>query len=165
MVVLLSLNDNIFHLELEMRLTERKVAATLRQHGYKLTPQRRVVIRAITSNQEHLTPTDIYEKVHQDQPNMGLTTIYRTLEILDKLGLICEVHAGDSCRSYIISAPGHHHHLICSNCGRVVALPHCELAEAQQSLSKQTGFRIDGHLLEFIGLCQACQKEVTGFSA
>ena len=141
-----------------MRLTERKVVATLRQHGYKLTPQRRVVIQAIASNQEHLTPADIYEKVHQDQPNMGLTTIYRTLEILARLKLICELHAGDSCRSYTTSAPGHHHHLICANCGKVIDSPDCELAEAQQSLSKQTGFRIDSHLLEFIGLCQACQK-------
>jgi len=159
-VVLLSLNDNIFHLELEMKLTERKVVATLRQHGYKLTPQRRVVIQAIASNQEHLTPTAIYETVHQDQPNIGLVTIYRTLEILAKLKLICELHAGDSCRSYTISAPGHHHHLICSNCGKVIDFPSCELEEAQQSLSKETGFRIDDHLLEFIGLCQACQKEI-----
>ncbi len=144
-----------------MRLTERKVVATLRQNGYKLTPQRRVVIQAIASNQEHLTPTAIYEKVHQHQPNIGLVTIYRTLEILAKLKLICELHAGDSCRSYTISAPGHHHHLICSNCDKVVNLPSRELEEAQQSLSKQTGFRIDSHLLEFSGLCQVCQKEVT----
>ena len=143
-----------------MRLTGRKVVATLRQHSYKLTPQRRVVIQAIVSNQEHLTPTAIYEKVHQDHPDIGLVTIYRTIEILAKLKLICELHAGGSCHSYTISAPGHHHHLICSNCGKVVDFPSCELEEAQQSLSKQTGFRIDSHLLEFIGLCQTCQKEV-----
>ncbi len=144
-----------------MRLTERKVGATVRQPGYKLTPQRRVVIQAIATNQEHLTPTAIYETVHRDQPNIGLVTIYRTLEILARLELICKLHAGDSCRSYTISAPGHHHHLICSNCSKVVDFPSCELEEAQQSLSEQTGFRIDGHLLEFIGLCQACQKEIT----
>jgi len=143
-----------------MRLTGRKVVATLRQHSYKLTPQRRVVIQAIVSNQEHLTPTAIYEKVHQDHPDIGLVTIYRTIEILAKLKLICELHAGGSCHSYTISALGHHHHLICSNCGKVVDFPSCELEEAQQSLSKQTGFRIDSHLLEFIGLCQTCQKEV-----
>jgi len=141
-----------------MRLTERKVVAILRQHGYKLTPQRRVVIQAIVSNHEHLTPADIYEKVHRDQPNMGLTTIYRTLEILTGLKLICELHVGDSCRSYTTNALGHHHHLICSNCGKVVDSRRCELAEAQQSLAKRTGFRVDGHLLEFIGLCPACQK-------
>ncbi len=144
-----------------MRLSERRVAATLRQHGYKLTPQRRVVMRTILSTQDHLTPAAIYEKVHQDYPNIGLVTIYRTLEILTRLGLICELHAGGSCHSYTISALGHHHHLICSNCGTVVDFHGFELGEVEQSLSKETGFRIDGHLLELIGLCQACQKEAT----
>jgi len=131
----------------------------LKQYGYKLTPQRRVVIRAIASTRDHLTPTAIYEKVRQDHPNIGFVTIYRTLEILAELGLICELHAGGSCRSYTISAPGHHHHLICSGCGKVIDFTGYELGEVQQSLSKETGFRIDGHLLEFIGLCLACQKE------
>ena len=140
-----------------MRLTEREVVTTLRQHGYKLTWQRRVVIRTVVSTQDHHTPIAIYEKVHQDYPNIGLVTIYRTLEILTRLNLICELHAGGSCHSYTIAAPGHHHHLICSNCGRVVDFTGCELEEMQQSLSKKTGFRIDGHLLEFIGLCQTCQ--------
>ncbi|MBA7661114.1 Ferric uptake regulation protein [subsurface metagenome] len=144
-----------------MRLTERKVAAVLRQHSYKLTPQRRVVIQAIASNQDHLTPTAIYERVHQHHPSIGFVTIYRTLEILAQLGLICELHAGGSCRSYTISAPGHHHHLICSNCSRVIDFTGCELGKVEQDLSSKTGFRIEGHLLEFIGLCQTCQKEAT----
>jgi len=160
-MILVLLNENIFHLEPEMRLTERKVAAILRQHSYKLTPQRRVVIQAIASNQDHLTPTAIYERVHQHHPNIGFVTIYRTLEILAQLGLICELHAGGSCRSYTISAPGHHHHLICSNCSRVIDFTGCELGKVEQDLSSKTGFRIEGHLLEFIGLCQACQKEAT----
>ena len=144
-----------------MRLTERKIAATLRQHGYKLTPQRRSVIRTIASTQDHLTPAAIYQKVHQDQPSIGLATIYRTLDILAKLELICELHAGGSCHSYTISASGHHHHLICSNCGVVIDFAGYDLGEMQEKLSRGTGFRIDGHLLEFIGLCPACQKEAT----
>jgi len=144
-----------------MKLTLRKVAAILRQHGYKLTPQRWVVIQAIASGQDHLTPAAIYEKVHQDYPSIGLVTIYRTLDILVKLRLICELHAGDSCRSYTISAPGHHHHLICSKCGTVVDFIGYDLSELEQRLSLETGFKVEDHLLEFIGLCQACQKEAT----
>jgi Fur family ferric uptake transcriptional regulator len=142
-----------------MRLTERKVAATLRQHGYKLTPQRRALIRTIASSQDHLTPAAIYEKIHQEHPNIGLVTIYRTLEILTQLKLICELHTGDSCPSYTISASGHHHHLICTNCGRVVDFTGHDLTELGQRLSLETGFKIDSHMLEFVGLCQACQKE------
>ena len=142
-----------------MRFTERKVVATLRQHGYKLTPQRRAVMRTIASSQGHLTPTALYEKVHQEYPNIGLVTIYRTLEILDKLGLICEVHAGGTCRSYLVRRPSeHHHHLICSDCGAVVDFTNCDLGELEQRLSQETGFEIESHLLEFLGRCQNCQK-------
>ncbi|MDH5696693.1 MAG: transcriptional repressor [Dehalococcoidia bacterium] len=143
-----------------MRLTERKIVATLRQHGYRLTPQRRVVIETIASTQDHLTPAAIYEKVHRDHPGIGLVTIYRTLDILAKLELICELHAGGSCRSYTVSALEHHHHLICSNCGEVFDFTGYDLTELEQRLSQETGFEIESHLLEFIGLCQNCQKEV-----
>jgi len=143
-----------------MKLTERKIAAALRQHGYKLTPQRRAVIQTIASTQDHLTPAAIYGKVHQDHPGIGLVTIYRTLDILAKLELICELHAGGSCHSYTIGASGHHHHLICSNCGGVIDFTGYDLAELEQKLSRETGFEIEDHLLEFVGLCQNCQKEV-----
>ena len=141
-----------------MKLTERKVIAALKQHGYKLTPQRRVVIRAIASSQDHLTPATIHKKACQDSPGIGLVTVYRTLGILAQLGLICELHGGGICHSYTIGAPGHHHHLVCSNCGVVVDFTGHDLSDLEQSLSKESGFRIDDHLLEFVGLCQACQK-------
>ena len=153
------INENNFQLHIGMRFTERKVVATLRQYGYKLTPQRRVLIQTIAASRDRLTPAALYEKVHQDHPNIGLVTIYRTLEVLAELGLICELHAGGSCRSYTVSAPGHHHHLICSNCGVVVDFTGSDLGELEQRLSLETGFDIEDHLLEFIGLCQDCQKE------
>lgn len=143
-----------------MRLTEKKVVATLRRRGYKLTPQRRAVIQAITASQDHMTPATIYEKVCQKNSRIGLVTIYRTLEILAKLELICELHSGGICHSYTIGAPRHHHHLICSNCGMVVDFISYSLGELERSLSRESGFRIDSHLLEFSGLCPACQEAV-----
>ncbi len=141
-----------------MRLTERKVVAALRRHDYKLTRQRLAVIQVITSSQDSLTPTAVYTKIHQNHPNIGLVTVYRTLEILAKLELICEMHGEGICRSYTISTPQHHHHLICSNCGIVIDFTGHDLSELEQSLSKESGFRIDSHLLEFFGLCRACQE-------
>ena len=140
-----------------MKLTERKVLATLKQHGYKLTPQRRGVIGAIASSQDHLTPADIYQQVQQDHPNIGLVTIYRSLEILNELGLICELHAAGNCTSYTISTPEHHHHLICSNCGMVFDFAGHNLAKLEERLARESGFIIDSHQLEFSGLCKTCQ--------
>jgi Fur family ferric uptake transcriptional regulator len=156
------LNDNVFHLAFEMRLTERKIIATLRKQGYKLTPQRRAVVRTIASTHDHLTPTAIYGKVRQEYPKIGFVTIYRTLEILNKLGFICEVHAGGNYRSYLMRRPlEHHHHMICSDCGTVIDFTGCDLSELEQRLSRETGFEIESHLLEFLGRCRACRKKAT----
>ena len=143
-----------------MRLTNKTIATILRQHGYKLTPQRRAVLSVIAPSREHLTPAAIYERVHKEHPDVGLVTIYRTLDILTKLRLICEVHAGDSCRSYLMRRPSeHHHHLICSECGTVIDFTNCDLNELEQKLAQATGFQIKGHLLEFLGQCQNCRRK------
>jgi Fur family ferric uptake transcriptional regulator len=141
-----------------MVLTDKKLSTILRQRGYKLTPQRRAVIAAIAQSRDHLTPAEIHDRVRQEHPGIGLVTIYRTLDILAALGLICEVHSGGNCRSYLMRRPReHHHHLICSDCGTVADFTGCDLSELQYRLSARTGFQIEGHLLEFSGLCRSCQ--------
>jgi len=145
-----------------VQLTISKITGILRQHGYKLTPQRYAVLSVIAHSHDHLTPTVIYEKALQGHPGIGLVTVYRTLDVLTELGLLCKVHMEGSCRSYLMRRPSeHHHHLVCSGCGRVVDFIGCNLGELEQRLSLETGFTIKGHLLELVGLCQACQKEAT----
>lgn len=142
-----------------MKPIEKEIIAKLRQRGYKLTPQRRAVLNVIATSQEHLTPAAIYNRAKQEHPSIGLVTIYRTLDILAELGAICEVNPEGSSRSYLIrKASEHHHHLICSDCGAVVDFTACDLDELEQRLSRKTGFKIEGHLLEFVGHCQKCQK-------
>ncbi|KPJ52193.1 MAG: Fur family transcriptional regulator [Dehalococcoidia bacterium DG_18] len=138
---------------------DRKIAATLKRHGYKLTTQRRAVLDVLVHSQGRLTPAAVYEMVHQEHPSIGLVTIYRTLEILAKIGLICEVHARGNGRSYILRrASEHHHHLICSDCGAVIDFSDCDLGDLEQTLSLETGFEIESHILEFLGRCRNCQK-------
>ena len=139
-------------------LTEKKVSSILRHGGYKLTPQRRAVLSAIAANHDHLTPGEIYERAREEHAGIGLVTIYRTLDVLTELGLICEVHSGGNCRSYLMRRPQeHHHHLICSGCGAVVDFTGCDLGELERSLAAKTGFEIESHLLEFLGRCRDCQ--------
>ena len=142
-----------------MVYTEKRTEQELRRHGYKITPQRRSIISAIAYSHEHLTPAAIYERVHQENPSIGLVTIYRTLEVLEELDLICEMHAGGSCRSYLMRRPSeHHHHIICSDCGRVIDFLDCDLGDLEKRLARETGYKINGHLLEFLGQCYQCSK-------
>jgi len=141
-----------------MKLTERKITATLHRNGYKLTPQRQAVIDTIVTSQDMLTPASIYEKVSLEHPDIGLVTVYRTLELLSRLGLICELHAGSTCPTYTASNREHHHHLICSACGKVVDFIGHDLTSLEDRISHESGFRIQNHVLEFIGVCSTCQK-------
>ncbi len=140
-----------------MRLTANRIAGILREHGYKLTPQRHAVLKVIAASHDHLTPEVIHEKARLNNPGIGLITVYRTLGLLNDLNLVCRVHSPDGCRSYMMRRPtDHHHHLMCSGCGKVVDFAGCALADLEQRLLEETRFNISGHLLEFYGLCPDC---------
>jgi len=143
-----------------MKLTANKIAGILRENGYKLTPQRHAILKVIAANHDRLTPEAIYQKTQDTYPGIGLVTIYRTLEILDKLDLLCHIHTDDGCRSYMMRRPtGHHHHLVCSGCGKAVDFTDCDLNALEEKLARETGFEIEGHLLQLYGKCGQCQKE------
>jgi Fur family ferric uptake transcriptional regulator len=140
-----------------MRLTASKIASIIRKNGHKLTPQRQVVLRVMARSHDHLTPKDIYQKSRLADPEIGRVTVYRTLDLLNDLGLLCRVHGERECRSYIMRRPmEHHHHLVCSSCGKVVDFTGCNLGEVERKLARESGFDIRGHLLEFYGLCRSC---------
>ncbi len=140
-------------------MTGKLIAAELKRKGFKLTPQRRAIIEVISQSQEHLTPADIYSKLKAKHRSIGLVTVYRALDMLERSGMLCEVHIGDTCRSYLKRPGGHHHHLICKGCDKVVDFSDCELDDLEQRVTKETGFSIDRHLLEFLGRCPECQAE------
>ncbi|MBT9165708.1 MAG: Ferric uptake regulation protein [Chloroflexi bacterium] len=140
-----------------MRPSARKIASVLTQKGYKLTAQRRAVIDVVVNSRQHLSPAALYERVRRTHPAIGLVTVYRTLEMLYELGLICRVHRGGKSRSYTLAPSVHHHHLVCAQCGTVADFTRCDLEVLQQRISRETGFKIEGHLLQFLGHCRDCQ--------
>ena len=155
------LSEIYFQLELDMKFTANKIAGILREKGYKLTPQRHAVLKVIATAHDHLTPEEIYKKARNECLDVGLVTVYRTLDLLEKLKLVCRLHTGNGCRSYLMRRPSeHHHHLICSSCGRVVDFSDCDLTDLEEKLASSTSFSINEHLLEFYGLCPACQGEL-----
>ena len=142
-------------------MADRDITIELKRRGFRLTPQRRAIISVLGDSEEHLTPAHIHARLHRRYPSIGLVTVYRTLELLQDNGLLCEVHIGDSCRSYLKrKKPGeHHHHLVCQRCGRVVDFSDCEMEKLEQRLARETGFTIDRHMLEFMGCCSRCQEK------
>ncbi len=130
----------------------------LRQICRKLTRQRRAVLDIIVQAQHHLTPAELYRKAKRRYPKLGLTTVYRTLDLLVELGYVQRIHLEKGCHSYAAIAQPNSHHLICSRCGRVEEFPCGEIEPLIQALQAKTGFTIDVHMLELMGRCPLCQK-------
>jgi Fur family ferric uptake transcriptional regulator len=131
----------------------------IRLAGYKLTRQRRAVLEVIAAGGMHLSPAEVYEQAKVKCPALGLTTVYRTLELLSALGLVRRVHLEEGCHSFASASRGHSHHLICNECGEVVEFDGCDLSPLLERVAQHTGFVIEAHWLELFGTCPACQAE------
>ncbi|MEW6227024.1 MAG: transcriptional repressor [Bacillota bacterium] len=139
-------------------LDDEKLAKQLSTSSYKLTRQRRAVLSVIASTDGHLNAAEVYEKAKSECPQIGLTTVYRTLDILVELGAIKRVHLDEGCHSYAPASRGHHHHLVCTDCGRAVEFEGCDLSPFLDAVASQTDFEIEEHWLQLFGKCPTCQK-------
>jgi Fur family transcriptional regulator, ferric uptake regulator len=129
----------------------------LRQRGYRLTPQRLVIMQILEEDGGHLSPGEIFERALKRMPGLTETTVYRTLDFLARNGLVLVAHVGDGRLVYEIA--GHnHHHLICHECGMSVQIDHHLLETLYTQFSEQTGFTIDHWHVTFFGLCPGCAK-------
>ena len=137
----------------------RRLGATLRESGYRLTSARRTIWQALVSCGGHVSADELVTLVRREAPGVGRMTVYRTLDLLHELGLIRPVYQGTGAAHYILMDEGHHHHLICSACNRVVEFDECAVQEMGKSISDRFHFQIEGHLLEFYGVCPDCQAQ------
>jgi len=137
--------------------------------GYRMTVPRQVILNVLSKTSEHLSAEDVYIAVHKIYPNVGLTTIYRTLELLVQMGIVYKFDFGDKRARYELSEGPkgkrhHHHHLVCTNCGRIVDYTDFidkeieSLSKTEKALSQKYNFEINNHRIQFYGLCSECRK-------
>ena len=137
--------------------------------GYRLTVPRGAILDVLSKTSKHLSAEDVYMTIHNVYPQVGLTTVYRTLELLVHMGLVFKFDFGDGRARYELSEGPkgirHHHHLVCSDCGRVIDSTdfideEIELLNnTEKGLSKKFNFKITNHLIQFYGLCDKCKNK------
>ncbi len=141
------------NLDLDMLNTQ------LSEQGYKLTRQRKAVVEVLTRTHTRLSAADVFTQAQRACPDLGLTTVYRTLEILEQMGVIRRVHLDDGCEGFAPASAEHGHHLICSHCQEAIEFEDCDMTALLKRVAAQTGFTIEQHWLELVGLCPKCQKK------
>lgn len=130
--------------------------AQLRSRGYRLTPQRQLVLEAV-GELGHGTPEDIATTVRRTASGVNISTVYRTLELLEELGLVQHTHLGHGAPTYSVSTDDDHVHLVCRDCGEVQEADADLLGEAVRRLADERGFTLDvGHVALF-GRCTGCR--------
>ncbi len=140
--------------------------------GFRMTLPRQAIMETLSNTTEHLSAEEIYLRVRRKYPGIGLTTVYRTLDILVNMDLIFKFDFGDGRARYELSeassgAKPHHHHLVCTDCGRVIDYTEfiddeIELIKnTQKKLSEKYNFKITNHIIQFYGICDKCQQKMS----
>ncbi|ERK31009.1 MULTISPECIES: Fur family transcriptional regulator [Clostridium] len=134
-----------------------------KKKGYKLTPQRRAIVNSIIKNEgKHLTAEEIYDEVKRDCPEIGLATVYRTILLLEDLGIIYKLDLDDGCARFELAHEGEnhrHHHLVCNVCGGVIEVEDDLLDEIEQKIQNSYNFAITDHSVKFFGVCDKCRDK------
>jgi Fur family ferric uptake transcriptional regulator len=138
-------------------LSEKRITEQLNHAGYRITQPRRAVIRALLEDTGYSSPAMVHKGAKRYCPTVGLVTVYRTLDLLSELGFVRRIHSEDGCHGYAIANHGHHHHLICRKCGAAIEFEGCDLSPFLARVSQETGYVIEDHLLELVGVCIMCQ--------
>ena len=137
----------------EIEVLERYIA----EHKLKITKQRRVVLNVFLECKDHVSVEELYGIVSEQEPKIGLATIYRTLALLTKSGLALEMDFGDGQKRYESSfMSAHHDHMVCTECGKIIEFNHPLIEKYQEEIAIQNGFKITSHKLDLFGHCNNC---------
>ena len=138
----------------------------LQKAGLRITASRKAILEILGHTSKHLSAEDIYLAVHKEYPTIGLTNVSCNLELLVQVELIVKIYFGSGSTRYeAANGPnniGHHHHLVCTSCGRVIDYTEFLdkekefLSQTERGLSKKYNFKINNHLIQFYGLCDKC---------
>ncbi len=137
----------------------------LQERQHKMTPQRQTVLQIFLDHPgEHLSAEDVHGILRSNQLEIGLATVYRSLELLSDLGILQKMEFGDGCSRYEVNTTGpsshHHHHLICTKCGKVIEFEDDLLENLEQDIMEKSGFNITDHQVKFFGYCKECQDSI-----
>jgi Fur family ferric uptake transcriptional regulator len=136
---------------------EHDFTRRMRERGFRVTPQRQLILDAICASGGHTTPEEIVARVQAQAPALNRATVYRTLDFLCELRLVVAMKIGDH-TYYEIAGETPHHHLVCRACGGQLPLDHAELERLFRSVARTHRFLIDMDHVALFGLCEQCQQ-------
>lgn len=136
----------------------------LRHNSLKFTKQREVVLKTMYNNDEHFSPESLYMLIKQNNPelNVGIATVYRTLNLLEDSSIVTSLSFGSSGKKFELGNKPHHDHMICKVCDDIIEFEDEGIERLQEEIANKNGFKLTSHLMQLYGVCQVCQKNDRG---
>lgn len=133
----------------------------LKNNGLKFTKQREVVLKTLYEKNDHFTPEDLYIYLKASYPelNIGIATVYRTLNLLEESHMATSISFGVAGKKFELANKPHHDHMICKRCGLIIEFQNDKIEQLQLEIAKANRFHITSHLMQLRGLCEECAKE------
>ena len=138
--------------------TLRADRKALNSVGLRLTSQRALILGIINQGGGHLDADEVYRQARQKQPGLSLSTVYRNLQTLKKLGLVKELHFDESHHHYEVKLSSEHHHLVCLGCGRIEEFECLLSQKMKQEITRKKGFEVTGVEVHMTGYCPECRE-------
>jgi Fur family ferric uptake transcriptional regulator len=142
--------------------TRTPLVTALDRAGYRLTEARRSLAAMIADQEGHFTAAELVAGAQARRLGVGRATVFRTLEILEDLGVVERLDLPSGEHAYVVCEAAHHHHVVCSRCGRTNEIDDAGLRLVVREIARRTGYRVDEHRLEMFGLCPACLASQPG---
>ncbi len=140
--------------------TTNPIVRALDTAGYRVTAPRRALADLIVGLDGHFTASELAAAARDRRVGLSRATLFRALDLLTELGVVERLDLPNGDHAYVPCAPAHHHHVVCSRCGRTSEVDDAGINEAVKEIARQSGFRIDAHRLELFGLCRLCQTRM-----
>jgi Fur family ferric uptake transcriptional regulator len=125
----------------------------------RLSHPRLLIYQVLSDTKIPLSPQELYQILLKKQKRIGLTSIYRSLDLFESMGMVFKIINGSSMKYKLCEIEDHHHHIICKACGSVVELNFCDISDWSKKVTESTGYQVIDHQLNFYGFCKACKKE------
>jgi Fur family ferric uptake transcriptional regulator len=124
----------------------------------RLSHPRFLIYQELSNASIPLSPQELYQSLLKKQKKIGLTSIYRSLDLFESLGMVFKIINGSSVKYKLCEIEDHHHHIICKTCGDVVELNFCDISDWSKKVTESTGYQVTDHQLNFYGFCKTCKN-------
>ena len=129
----------------------------IRENKLRLSHPRFLIYQELSSASAPLSPREIYRLLHRKKRKIGLTSIYRCLDLFESLEIVFKIAERPNVKYKLCESDNHHHHIVCKRCGKAVELDFCDISDWSRKVMERTGYKVTDHRFNFYGYCEACK--------